>query len=856
MSKIPSMRVRTPFNDNWRFTYGESSGLSGSLDYASMRSHLLASGDAFREQALGAVPEAADAAVPSPDFAAVDFDDSSWRHLNLPHDWGVEGSFEQSYPGETGKLKWWGVAWYRKAFNLEPEDENGCCFLELDGAMSYAMVWVNGEFAGGWPYGYASFRIDLTPFLKQGQPNQIAIRLDNPEDSSRWYPGGGIYRNVWLVKTPRVHVDQWGQFIQTPEVSTEQAKVSLRTQLRNAGSSDELVQVRTKVYPVDDGSGLAVDTPVAESAGVAVQVNRDRSARVSEEIFITEPRLWSTRHPNLYRAVTEVESAQGVIDRYETQFGIRSIRFDPDQGFFLNGQRIRMNGVCQHHDLGALGSALHLPALVRQLEILREMGVNAIRTSHNPPAPELLDLCDQYGLLVIDEAFDTWAHAKKPNDYHRLFPDWAEADLRAMVRRDRNHPCIVLWSTGNEIAEQVTPEGAVTSNRLTAIVRSEDSSRPVTIGSNIPEGASNGFQKTVDVFGFNYKPHMYADFRRDNPVTPVYGSETASTISSRGEYVFPVEQDPEKGRANFHMSAYDLYTPPWATTPDAEFRAQDSDPGLFGEFVWTGFDYIGEPTPYNADSTNLLNFSNPAERERARKELEALGKIEVPSRSSYFGIVDLAGFKKDRFFIYQARWRPDWPMAHLLPHWNWPGREGEQTPVHVYTSGDEAELLLNGRSLGRKRKGSGEYRLVWDDVVYEPGLLRVVAFKNGKPWAEAVRETTGPAVALELQTDRRSIAGDGRDLVFVTARVVDAKQRLVPDAKSALKFSLSGPGEILATDNGDPTDHTPFKSAERSAFNGLALAIVRCVTGASEDLTVKVESKGLEEAELRIRVKQ
>lgn len=851
MNATSSARQRIPFNDGWRFTYGESSGLADGLDYTAIRAPLLASGDAFREQPLGSGP----VAISAPDFATVDFDDSSWRQLNLPHDWGVEGAFDQSYPGETGKLKWWGVAWYRKAFEVDAGDDNSCHFLEIDGAMSYATVWVNGAFAGGWPYGYASFRIDLSPFIKRGHLNQVAIRLDNPEDSSRWYPGGGIYRNVWLLKTPRVQVDQWGQFIQTPEVSVDQARVRIQTQLVNAGASDELPQVRTRIFRIDETANAASEKAVAVSSGSAVPVPAKGSARVTEEVSIEQPELWSPGQPNLYLAVTEVESTDGVVDRYETRFGIRSIRFDADKGFFLNGERICMNGVCQHHDLGALGSALHLPALVRQIEILREMGVNAIRTSHNPPAPELLDLCDQYGLLVIDEAFDTWVHAKKPNDYHRLFPDWHEADLRAMVRRDRNHPCIVLWSTGNEIAEQVTPEGAETSRRLAAIVRSEDTTRPVTIGSNIPEGASNGFQKTVDVFGFNYKPHMYADFRRDNPLTPVYGSETASTISSRGEYVFPVKLDRAEGRANFQMSSYDLYTPPWATTADEEFRAQDSDAGLFGEFVWTGFDYIGEPTPYNADSTNLLNFSDPQERERARQELERLGKIEVPSRSSYFGIVDLAGFKKDRFFLYQARWRPDLPMAHLLPHWNWSGREGEITPVHVYTSGDEAELFLNGRSLGRQSKGSGDYRLVWPDVRYEPGQLRVVAFKNGKAWAEASRETTGPAAALKLQSDRIAIANDGRDLCFVTARVLDAKDREVPNAKPQLRFSISGHGEILATDNGDPTDHTPFKSPNRKAFNGLALAIVRCVSGATECIILKVESKGLGEAELRIRLK-
>lgn len=852
MNYSAPVRVRSDFNSNWRFTFGESSGLSSGLDYETLKPWLLEFANSFRKEPV-TVFSREDCPI-KVDFAQPDFDDSSWRQLNLPHDWGVEGEFDQSYPGETGKLKWWGVAWYRKSLEVDANDPAASFYLELDGAMSYSTVWVNGQLAGAWPYGYASFRVDLTPFLRRGQKNLIAIRLDNPEDSSRWYPGGGIYRNVWLVRTPSVQVEQWGQFIQTPQVSAEEASVRVQTTLLNRGPERAVAQVRTTLYAVDDGTNLDEEAPVAQSKQAAVSINSNGRAELVESITVSNPRLWSVKHPNLYRAVTEVESADGAIDRIETRFGIRSIVFDADRGFLLNGESVRMNGVCQHHDLGALGAALHLPALQRQLEILREMGVNSIRTSHNPPAPELLDLCDQFGFLVIDEAFDTWEHAKKPNDYHRLFPDWHEADLRAFVRRDRNHPCIVLWSTGNEIHEQVMPGGKETSLRLAEIVRSEDSTRPVTIGSNIPEGATNGFQKTVDVFGFNYKPHMYADFRKNNPLLPVYGSETASTISSRGEYMFPVDQDPAEGRANFHMSSYDLYTPPWATTPDQEFRAQDSDPGIFGEFVWTGFDYIGEPTPYNSDSTNLLNFSDPQERERARQELDRLGKIEVPSRSSYFGIVDLAGFKKDRFYIYQARWRPELPMAHILPHWNWQGREGELTPVHVYTSGDEAELILNNRSMGRKSMAAGDYRLVWDQVCFEPGLLRVVAFKNGKPWAEASRVTTGPAAGLLLQPDRRRIANDGRDLCFLTCIVVDEKGREVPDAKPVLEFSLSGPGGVVATDNGDPTDHTAFKSVRRRAFNGRALAIIRFKQGATEPLRLEVSSASLPSAQLDIEI--
>src|SRR5205085_448113 len=382
--------------------------------------------------------------------------------------------------------------------------------------------------------------------------------------------------------------------------------------------------------------------------------------------------------------------------RYETVFGIRTILFDAENGFLLNGERVRLNGVCDHHDLGPLGSSINTRALERQIALLKEMGVNAIRTSHNPPAPELLDLCDRMGVVVMDEAFDCWRRAKKSNDYHLLFDDWHEKDVRALIRRDRNHPSVILWSIGNEIIEQVAPDGIHIAQELVRIVHEEDSTREATAACNITQAGFNGFQKALDVFGFNYKPTEYGRFRKSNPAIPLIGTETASCVSSRGEYFFPVSDDKSKGQANFQVSSYDLYAPPWATPPDTEFRGQDEFAFVGGEFVWTGFDYLGEPTPFGGDATNLLNFSDPAEQEKMARELKELGKIKVPSRSSYFGIIDLCGFKKDRFYIYQARWRPDLPMAHILPHWNWPERVGQITPVHVYTSGDEAELFLNG----------------------------------------------------------------------------------------------------------------------------------------------------------------
>ncbi|HEX8117427.1 MAG TPA: DUF4982 domain-containing protein, partial [Pyrinomonadaceae bacterium] len=501
----------------------------------------------------------------------------------------------------------------------------------------------------------------------------------------------------------------------------------------------------------------------------------------------------------------------------------------------------------------ALGAAVNRRAVERQLEILKEMGVNAIRTSHNPPAPQLLDLADKMGFLVMDEAFDAWRRGKKKNDYHLLFDDWHEKDLRAFVRRDRNHASVMLWSTGNEIGEQRSPEGHKVSEELARIVREEDPTRPVTAGANYTEAGYNGFQKTLDVFGYNYKPQEYGKFREKNPTIPLFASETASTVSSRGEYFFPVEEDKDKGKADFQVSSYDLYAPRWATTPDAEFKGQDEFPFTAGEFVWTGFDYLGEPTPYNADATNLLNFSDPAAQARVSEELKSLGRILVPSRSSYFGIVDLAGFRKDRFYIYQARWRPDLPMAHILPHWNWPGREGQVTPVHVYTSGEEAELFLNGRSLGRKRRGPFEYRLRWDEVKYEPGELRVVAYKNGKRWAEDSVKTTGPAERLTLKPDRSTIDADGSDLSFVTVSVVDKSGLVVPRAKNRVHFELSGPGEIVAVDNGDATSHESFQAKERAAYNGLCLVVVRSKAGAAGGIKLRATSEGLTPADVTIK---
>ena len=840
-----SVRERVSFNESWRFQKGDPEGTGDKLAYEKIKDWVKATGNEFVRDGVKRVrpgaPVGNDVAYTSPTF-----DDSGWRQLTLPHDFGIEGPFNQEYSGETGKLPWFGVAWYRKHFKVAATDKTKRLYLQIDGAMAYSSVWLNGEFVGGWPYGYSSYELDLTPFIKLGSENVIAIRLDNPPDSSRWYPGGGLYRNVWLVKTAPAHIGHWGTFVRTPAISDASATVDLRVTVNNDSASSVDATVRTSIFALGQ---RGVSRGNAQT-NILVPANSLQSAALS--LKVTKPKLWNLESPNLYVAVTKIEQQGRIVDEYETVFGIRSIKFDEKEGFYLNGKHVYLKGVCDHHDLGPLGSAINIRALERQIEILKEMGVNAIRTSHNPPAPELLELCDRMGIVVMDEAFDAWRRSKKKNDYSRIFDDWHEKDMRALIRRDRNHPSVILWSIGNEIGEQGNAEGHALAASLTKIVHEEDPTRPSTAAANNRNSGYNGFQKSVDVFGYNYQFADYGKFREANPTMPLFGNETASTVSSRGEYFFPVEADKSKGRADFQVSSYDLYAPRWATPPDTEFEAQDKYPYVGGEFVWTGFDYLGEPTPYGGDSTTQLDFTDPAERTRTANELKERGRIRVPSRSSYFGIVDLCGFKKDRFYIYQARWRPDLPMAHILPHWNWPERVGQVTPVHVYTSGDEAELFLNGRSLGRKKKDQYQYRLRWDEVKYEPGELRVVAYKGGKRWAEDLMRTTATVSKITMAADRARIKADGSDLSFITVTLTDAAGLLVPRSKNRIKFSLTGPGEIVAVDNGDATSHESFQSPERNAYNGMALVVVRTKKGQPGQIRLRAESAGLRSAELAL----
>ena len=770
---------------------------------------------------------------------SVKFNDNNWEKLSLPHDWAITGPFRIELEGATGKLPWKGVGWYRKHFTLPAADAGKQIFVDFDGAMANAKIWLNGKYVGTWPYGYNSFRMDLTPYIKAGHENVLAVRLDTENWDSRWYPGAGIYRHVWLVKTKQVHIGNWGTYITTPEVSKTSATVKMDVTVDNQGKSAVNATIQTDVFELDGNNKQGAKVTSFNKS--VVNIEPGKSMIITTQAIVKNPKRWDILSPNRYIAQTTVTVNGKLMDTYHTPFGIRTIEFTARNGFLLNGHRVEVQGTCNHHDLGALGAAFNTSALRRQLTILKAMGCNALRTSHNPPAPELLELADQMGFLVWDEAFDCWKNGKRKLDYNKLYEEWHEKDLKAMVHRDRNHPSVFIWSIGNEVMDQ---RNVVMTKHLADIVRAEDRTRPVSNGYNDPDGGREvGAVEGLDVMGVNYffsqQPKWDADARYKNK--PTIGSETSSCVSSRGEYFFGKEYQ------NWQISSYDNAYPGWGCSPDEQFRTNARYPHLLGEFVWTGFDYIGEPTPYNSDETNLQNFRNDPEK---KKELEAkldeIRKKNPPSRSSYFGIVDLAGFPKDRFYLYQSHWRPDYPMAHILPHWNWAERIGQVTPVNVYTSGDEAELFLNGKSLGRKTKTPGkDFRLTWDSVKYAPGELKVVCYKNGKQWAADVVKTTGEAVKLTLSADRSGIKSDGDDLSYITVKVADKDGLLVPRSHPLIKFSVEGPGQIVATDNGDATSFVPFQNHERPAYNGMALVIVKAKKGKKGKFYIKAQSAGL-----------
>ena len=847
-----TVRERININRDWRYQIDDPDGAGTALHYSQLKPYLLPCANDFiifgkRYQRPEGNPGENIAYVKS------DFDDSEWRHLNLPHDWAIEGPFNIDYNGSTGKLPYWGIRWYRKTLELSQDDAGKQIYLDIDGAMSYASVWCNGQYVGGWPYGYASFRLDLTPYIKAGQKNVLAIRLDNPDDTSRWYPGSGIYRNVWLVKTSPVHVEQWGTFVRNQQVDSEIAVMEMGVNIENHAGKDVQVKLQTSVY-LQGKDGRPVGEEVTQSMTKDIAIKKDSWSSARFQFKVDKPKLWDIDTPNCYVAVSRVFMDGKEMDSYETPFGIRTIEFTHDQGFMLNGQKVAIKGVCMHHDLGALGAAFNEVAAERQLRIMKEMGANAIRTSHNPPAPELVALCDRMGLMMQLELADTWQKGKRKNDYNLLFDDWSEADMRSLVRHYRNHPSVIMWSIGNEMPDQTTDQGVIIARNLTAYCHDEDPTRPTSLGCNKRDAVFRDIVNQVDIFGLNYFHKTYPVFKEQNPTRRYHASETSSATSSRGEYFFPVTTDVNDSRSGFQLSSYDMTTIGWGCAPEVQFKMNEEYPFMSGEFVWTGFDYLGEPTPYNKDLTNLLNFSDPNELEKARKELEELGKIKTPSRSSYFGIVDLCGFPKDRYYNYKSYWRPDVPTVHILPHWNWEERIGEITPVHIYTSGDAVELFLNGKSLGRREKVHSYDRLTWDDVRYEPGSLRAIAYKNGQKWAEELVETTGKPAALQVTAEKTELKNDGTDLSFIRVAVVDSQGRVVPRSKNHLKFSVTGPAEIIATDNGDATSLLPFQLSERDAYNGLALVILRSQYMKQGKVVLTVESKGLPKQKIALKV--
>lgn len=897
------------------------------------------------------------------------YDDAAWREVRLPHDWAIEGPFEAQGDGNTGRLPWKGEGWYRRAFSLPAGDGDRRIYFDFDGVMAFPKVYINGHLAGEWDYGYSSFRVDATPFVKRDGDNLIAVHVDTRRWGSRWYPGAGIYRKVSMTTAADVHIGHWGVQALTASSSQDETRpdtATIRTTVDNHRDTSQRVTVRHRL--------LSPDGQQAATGEAALDLPAGDSGTATLSLLVAEPLLWDVDHPHLYTLVTEIAQDDNVLDSQRTRIGFRHFAFTADDGFHLNGRRLQLYGVNLHHDLGPLGAAFNRRAAQRQLEIMRDMGANALRTAHNPPAPEVLDLADEMGLVVWDEAFDKYAWTAGRPDLQPPLPEFSRRQIDAMVRRDFNHPSIVVWSTGNEVwadqeLEGVNPERVA---MMAGFVRDLDRSRPVAMSCHIPSLVDGGNFDALDLTGWNYS-RRYARYRERYPDRPVIYSESASALSTRGYYDPDLPDRATDYPDHFQMSSYDLGAAAWSDIADAEFRLMEQDRFVAGEFVWTGIDYLGEPTP----------FTDPA-------------------RSSYFGAVDLCGFPKDRFYLYRSHWRPDLPTVHLLPHWNWPDRMGRNVPVFVYTSGDSAELFLNGRSLGLRRKGevpprlpnlalqgaatassmaaghdpaaaadgdlatewrarteagpawwqidlgrpqtiaqlsvdmprkenayayaieasidgerwtrlllhptrpyplwngptrirhaieplearflrlvleeaSGDaplglkefmafsapvendyydvtydYRLRWNEVTYEPGELRAVAYRDGQVLGEAVVETTGAPAALRLTADRSRIAADGEDLVFITTEALDTAGRPHPLAENLIHFAVDGPATIAAVGNGNPLSFERFLADRRQLFYGKALLILRPQPGPGGTITVTARSPSLQPATVRI----
>lgn len=748
------------------------------------------------------------------------YNDTQWRTLNLPHDWSITGNFDEKNPttqAEGGLPA--GIGWYRKSFIVPKTSVGKKIFIDFDGVYHNSEVWINGHYLGKRPNGYISFRYELTPYLHSGQfKNVIAVRADNSDQpNSRWYSGSGIYRNVWLVTVNQTYIPHWGVYITTPHISSKSAQIN----------------IRTTIHPVIL-TGLKLQTQVIDEAGklVASRVSAVTDTLVTQDLTVGSPALWSVTRPYLYQVTLKIINGKGqVLDNYTTAAGIRYFNFDADKGFSLNGQPMKILGVCLHHDEGALGAAVNTRAIERQLQLLKAMGCNAIRTSHNPPAPELLDLCDKMGFLVMDEAFDMWAKKKSKFDYHQDWAQWHVKDLQDQVLRDRNHPSVFMWSIGNEIREQFDSTGISIARELVGVVKKLDSTRPVTSALSEPDPKKNFIYQSgaLDVVGLNYHQEVYADFKKNYPGQKFIGTENMSALATRGHYDMPSDsirrwprdgKTPLKdGNADYTVSAYDNVSAYWGSTHEETWKIIKKYDFLSGLFIWTGFDYIGEPTPYL-----------------------------WPARSSYFGIIDLAGFPKDVYYLYQSEWTNK-PVLHLLPHWNW--QPGQTIDVWAYYNhADEVEAYLNGVSLGVRKKQGDELHVMWR-VKYQPGVLKAVSRKNGKVVLTTRVTTAGKPYRILLKADRSHIKADGKDLSYVTVTVQDADGNMVPDADNLIQFTISGNGLLKGVDNGSQTNLQPFSAQQCKAFNGLCLAIVQAKPHAGK-IVLNAVSQGLKPSQLVI----
>lgn len=792
-----------------------------------------------------------------PQYATVEFNDANWRQLHLPHDWSIEGEFNRMNPSTpAGGALPGGIGWYRKTFT-SPNLDGKVVHIEFDGIFMNSTVYVNGEKVGFRPYGYSSLSYDITKYLKpEGEENVIAVRCDNREQpNSRWYAGCGIYRNVRLVTTSEVYVDYSGTYVTTPEISEEQATVNVAVAINNDSDTAQTITLRNIILDMDGNKEAEASKEQAIEAGQSVEL--------SMALKLSRPDLWDVDHPYLYTVKSVVEVNGEVVDEYDTRFGVRSFEFKADSGFWLNGRELKLKGVCMHHDLGALGSAVHRRALERQLDILESFGVNAIRTAHNPPAPELLDLCDERGILVMDEAFDMWRRAKTKYDYARFFDEWHERDLVDFIKRDRNHPSVIMWSVGNEILEQWDSQehssldklpteqrnllmnfiaesstgnssdvernpNVLLTRHVVATLKKYDSTRPVTAGCNETRPHNNLLRSgALDIVGFNYHEQDYDSVRVWYPDMPFIGSETASALNSRGFYlhpsseihVIPARWDLPYNTTHHQCSAYDNSRAPWATLHEAAWIAVRDRDYCAGTFVWTGFDYLGEPTPYS-----------------------------WPSRSSYFGIVDLCGFPKDCYYMYRSEWT-NVPTLHLFPHWNW--SEGQKVDLWVYyNNADEVELFVNDRSLGRSSKSAERLHALWEGVEFEPGEITAVAYKDGEEVMRHTRKTAGEAYEIRLTTDREMLSADGYDLAYVTVECFDKEGNPVPTAMNQLYFDVEGAGELMGVDNGNAVGTESLKGSTMKLFNGKALAIIRTLRDVQGDIRLTVRGDGVKDATL------